>query len=95
MEADWFLASFGGLKTKLDEKSREVLLENAKMYIRAGGQLTWNMWSTMSTETKAIFVDANDEVNLERMSTLVATFISAMNMGKTQDEIEKEAISRA
>lgn len=48
----------------------EEAIEDVKSYLRSGGVMLWNQWQEMDAATKAVFMEAGEQLDAERMAML-------------------------
>lgn len=62
MNLDRFMIASGlaSVEGELEEEARELLVESAEHFLRAGGALTLAEWEGLSSETRSAFVTAGD-----------------------------------
>lgn len=57
---DWFLTEVVGGEIEIPDDARELLVEAAGHYLAVQGSMPWERWMLLSTESRAIFLDASD-----------------------------------
>ena len=45
-------------------------VDSVKAFLRCGGMLLWNQWEEMPAETKALFIEAGEQLEVERITQL-------------------------
>lgn len=81
---DCGLADMNG--QKLSDEALAIIIDNAEAFLRAGGVITWDMWSSMSDETKAAFLTAGQRIRVE---TCYLTGLCAQNIDSALEVFSK------
>lgn len=70
----------------------EEQIELAKQYLRCANAFTWNEWCALSVEERALFIEASEQLDIERITMLAiairnehgaATLFSKLDQGDT------------
>lgn len=49
----------------ISEGAKSAIRDSAEAFLRAGGVVTWDLWVSMESETKAAFIHANELIQTE------------------------------
>ena len=50
------------------EKIRDAMLTGAEGFLRAGGQVTWEFWSSLSGESRDAFIQSAEKIKKEEIA---------------------------
>ncbi len=64
----WF---FGRKKTsQLDDAAYDVMVDQLTLFARAGGVITWNLWTRIGTQSRAALIEAFERVKAEEAAAI-------------------------
>ena len=98
IKADWLMSDIGVLQASLSEEAKEVLAFTAEQFLRAGGAVSWNMWSLLSPESRTAFVKAAERIQAEKAAQIAlytlqpeeAVKVLGIDLTKQEEEAEKK-----
>jgi hypothetical protein len=68
---DRFLVDLGLIKSEeetFEEKAKVAMVSGAEGFLRAGGQLSWDLWVSLGGESRDAFIIANEKLVHERIA---------------------------
>lgn len=63
-------------------------IENVKNFLRCRGTILWNQWEDMDPATKALFIEAGEQLEVERASLLAVALSGPEGAARVYSKVD-------